>query len=114
MRTVYMDHSATTPIKPEVLEKMTQTLRDLYGNPSSIYEVGQRAKVCMEEARGHLASLIGADPSEIYFTSSGTEADNWAVHIAKRQSPESTSSRLPLSIMPSCIPWEQPRKKAMM
>lgn len=87
MRTVYMDHSATTPIKPEVLEMMTQTLRDLYGNPSSIYEVGQRAKVCMEEARGHLASLIGADPSEIYFTSSGTEADNWAVHIAKKTKP---------------------------
>ena len=114
MRTVYMDHSATTPIKPEVLEKMTQTLRDLYGNPSSIYEVGQRAKVCMEEARGHLASLIGADPSESISLLRGRRRTTGRFTLQKRQSPESTSSRLPLSIMPSCIPWEQPRKKAMM
>jgi cysteine desulfurase len=87
MKQIYMDYSATTPMKPEVLSAMQEALKETYGNPSSVYSLGQEAKEKIEEARGYLASLIGAKPREIFFTSSGTEADNWAVHIAKKTKP---------------------------
>lgn len=82
-----MDYSATTPIKPEVLQVMEEALREVYGNPSSVYELGQTSKRRVEEAREQLASLLGAKSREVFFTSSGTEADNWAVHIAKKTKP---------------------------
>src|SRR3954469_20723887 len=76
---LYFDHNATTPLAPEVLEAMLPFLRDDYGNASSIHRFGQRTRAAVERARGQLASLIGADPSEIVFTYGGTESDNLAI-----------------------------------
>lgn len=79
MRRVYLDHSATTPVRPEVLEEMLPFLKEEFGNPSTIYSWGRQAKKAVEEARARVASLIGAQPEEIIFTSGGTEADNMAL-----------------------------------
>ncbi|NPV42492.1 MAG: cysteine desulfurase NifS [Firmicutes bacterium] len=76
---IYVDHAATTPIRSEVLEEMMPYLTERFGNPSSIYSYGREAKKAIEEAREKVAKAIGADPLEIYFTGSGTEADNWAI-----------------------------------
>jgi cysteine desulfurase len=74
-----MDHNATTPVHPEVLEAFLPFYRDSFGNPSSIHWAGRRAKAAVEEAREKLALLLGCEPVEVVFTSSGTEADNMAV-----------------------------------
>jgi cysteine desulfurase len=74
-----MDYSATTPVKDEVLQEMIPYFTERFGNPSSLYTVGQESKNAISQARERLAALIGAEPREIFFTSSGTEADNWAV-----------------------------------
>jgi len=79
MRRVYLDHAATTPVDPEVAELMAQVLREVPGNPSSIYAEGRRARVLVDRARDEVARAIGADPAEIVFTSGGTEADNLAL-----------------------------------
>jgi cysteine desulfurase len=79
MRRVYLDHAATTPVDPEVAELMAQVLREVPGNPSSIYAEGRRARALVDRARGEVAAAIGADPAEIVFTSGGTEADNLAL-----------------------------------
>ncbi len=79
MRRVYLDHSATTPVRPEVVQVMTEYLTERWGNPSSIHSFGREAKKGMEEAREKVAALIGALPEEIVFTSGGTEADNMAI-----------------------------------
>ncbi|MDR3365187.1 MAG: cysteine desulfurase NifS [Clostridiales Family XIII bacterium] len=78
-RQVYLDYSATTPVKREVLDAMLPYFTENFGNPSSLYTVGQKSKDAIRTARDQVAGLIGAQPSEIFFTSSGTEADNWAV-----------------------------------
>jgi len=78
-RPVYMDHAATTPVRPEVVEAMLPYFSERFGNPSSIYALAREAKEAVEEARGRVAAAIGANPEEVYFTSGGTEADNWAV-----------------------------------
>ncbi len=74
-----MDHSATTPVAPEVLEAMLPYFRERYGNASSLHEFGREAREAVESAREKVASLIGASPEEIYFTSGGTESDNMAL-----------------------------------
>jgi cysteine desulfurase len=79
MERIYLDHNATTPVDPEVLDAMLPLLRDAFGNPSSLHWFGQRARAALDEARGHVAELIGASPAEIVFTGSGTEADNMAL-----------------------------------
>ena len=79
MRRVYLDHAATTPVDPEVAELMAQVLREVSGNPSSIYAEGRRARALVERARDEVAQAIGADAAEIVFTSGGTEADNLAL-----------------------------------
>jgi cysteine desulfurase len=76
---VYLDHNATTPLAPAVMEAMAAALAGTFGNPSSVHRVGQQAKAAMDEARAAVAELIGADASEIVFTSGGTEADNLAL-----------------------------------
>lgn len=76
---VYLDHNATTPLAPEVLEVMLPFLREEFGNPSSIHGYGRTAKGALLEAREKLASFLGASPSEVVFTASGTEADNMAI-----------------------------------
>ncbi len=78
-RVVYMDHAATTPVRPEVVEAMLPYFSERYGNPSSLYALAREAKGAVEEARGQVASAIGAEPEEIFFTSGGTESDNWAI-----------------------------------
>ena len=81
---IYLDNSATTPIHPDVLEAMMPYLTEQYGNPSSIYSIGQAAKEAVENARLQVAEAIGAKPGEIYFTGCGSESDNWAIKgIAK-------------------------------
>ncbi len=79
MARVYMDYAATTPVREEVLEAMLPIYRETFGNPSSIYSYGREAKRVLEEAREKTAKLIHAKPEEIFFTGSGTEADNWAI-----------------------------------
>lgn len=79
MRRVYLDHAATTPIHPEVLEAMLPYLKEFYGNPMSLHDVGQDAKRACEDARAKVAALIGAVPEEIIFTSCGTESNNMAL-----------------------------------
>jgi len=79
MRRIYLDHAATTPVRPEVVEAMSPYFADAFGNPSSIHSYGQEARGAMEEARTAVAELIGARSQEIVFTSGGTEADNHAL-----------------------------------
>lgn len=79
MRQVYLDYSATTPVKEEVVKEMIPYFTEMYGNPSSLYTTGLTAKEGVEKARTQIAGLIGADPKEVFFTSCGTEADNWAL-----------------------------------
>ena len=79
MDKIYLDHNATTPVAPEVLHIVTSVLQDQMGNPSSVHSMGRSARVLIDEAREQVASLIGASPSEIVFTSGGTEANNLAL-----------------------------------
>ncbi len=79
MRQVYLDYSATTPVKKEVLDAMLPYFSELYGNPSSLYSIASQSKEALAKARAQVAELIGAQEKEIFFTSCGTEADNWAV-----------------------------------
>jgi cysteine desulfurase len=79
---IYLDHNATTPLLPAVVDRMTVVLRDEFGNPSSVHHFGQQAKAVLDEARTDVANLIGAEPSEVLFTSGGTEADNIAIRGA--------------------------------
>ena len=79
MRKVYLDYSATTPVKQEVLNEMIPYFTEKFGNPSSLYEIGAEAKEAITKARGQVADLIGAKPQEVIFTSCGSESDNWAL-----------------------------------
>lgn len=78
-RTIYFDHAATTPLKKEVLNEMMPYLTNEYGNPSTIYKLGREAKKAVELARERVAKALNADIQEIFFTSGGTESDNWAL-----------------------------------
>lgn len=78
-RFVYADNAATTPVSPTVFEAMKPFYSDLYGNPSSLYAIGRDAKKHLELARADVAGCLGVDPHEIFFTSGGSEADNWAI-----------------------------------
>lgn len=79
MRQIYLDHASTTPVRPEVVEAMAPYFTEHFGNPSSIYPLGQEASDAVAAARESLASLIGTTPREIFFSSGGTESDNWAL-----------------------------------
>ena len=76
---VYMDHTATTPVSPEVLQAMTPYFSEIFGNPSSVYSFSRKSRAAIEKARSQVANALNADSSEIFFTGSGTEADNWAL-----------------------------------
>lgn len=78
-RFVYADNAATTAVSPEVREAMMPAFCELYGNPSSLHKKGRDAKVALDGARARIAAALGCEPREIYFTSCGTESDNWAV-----------------------------------
>jgi len=81
---IYADNAATTAMSEAAVNKMTSLIRDTYGNPSSLYGFGQKAKEVLEQAREEIAEMIGADPKEILFTSGGSEADNQAIISAAR------------------------------
>ena len=72
---IYLDHAATTPMRPEVFDAMRPYFLERFGNPSSLHSYGLDARVGVERARQQIASAIGADPQEIIFTSGGTESD---------------------------------------
>jgi cysteine desulfurase len=79
---VYFDYNATTPLAPEVVEAVVRATRDQFGNASSVHHFGQQAKAVLDDARSSVAALIHADPSEVVFTSGGTESDNFAIRGA--------------------------------
>ncbi|GAI90811.1 unnamed protein product, partial [marine sediment metagenome] len=79
MRRVYLDRTAATPLHPQVLEAMLPYLKEKFGNPQSLHSVGQEALKAVEEAREKVAQLINSEPSEILFTSSGSESNNFAL-----------------------------------
>ena len=76
---IYLDHAATTAVTPEVLEAMLPYFTESYGNPSGVYATGREAHRAMDQARREAAAALGARPQEIYFTSGGSESDNWAL-----------------------------------
>src|SRR6185295_19077182 len=76
------DYNATTPVAPEVLETVLRVTRDVFGNASSIHHFGQQAKSTLDDVRSAVSALLNGDPSEIVFTSGGTEADNLAIRGA--------------------------------
>ena len=84
MKTIYVDNAATTALCPEAIEAMTECMNGVYGNPSSLHHVGQEAATVLLKAREDVAECLGAETNEIYFTSGGTEADNWAIRNAAR------------------------------
>jgi cysteine desulfurase len=79
---VYFDYNATTPLAPDATEAVVQTTREVFGNASSIHHFGQQAKAAMDDARTAVATLLNGDPSEVVFTSGGTESDNFAIRGA--------------------------------
>ena len=95
MMNIYLDNAATTKLHPKVLEAMMPYLEGNYGNPSSIHSFGRKARVAIEDSREIIADFINADPSEIYFTSCGTEATNFVLNgIAKTEYAESGKNRI--------------------
>ena len=85
---VYLDNNATTPLDPAAQEKMSQFLREHYGNPSSLYPIGRAVKEIITEAREVIAKALGAIRTEIFFTGSGSEADNFAIRGILEAFPE--------------------------
>jgi cysteine desulfurase len=79
---VYFDYNATTPLAPEVIDAVARATREVFGNASSVHHFGQQAKAAMDDTRSAVAALLNADPSEVVFTSGGTEADNFAIRGA--------------------------------
>ncbi len=76
---IYMDHSATTPVDPRVVEAMAPYWTEFFGNPSSVYGLGRRSAAAMEDARRKVAGALNCQPAEVVFTSCGTESDNLAI-----------------------------------
>ena len=79
---IYLDHNATTPVAPEVADRMSRALRELWGNASSVHHFGQQAKAAVDDARSQVAALLGGDAAEVVFTAGGTESDNFAIRGA--------------------------------
>src|SRR3990172_3095979 len=79
VRKVYLDHTATTPAHPKVVEAMLPFFTDRFGNPSNLHDVGREAKNAVEDARAKTAAFIGAKTEEVFFTSSGAESNNFAL-----------------------------------
>ncbi|OQX26938.1 MAG: cysteine desulfurase NifS [Desulfobacteraceae bacterium IS3] len=88
MSMIYLDNNATTPVAPEVLEEMLPYFSEYYGNPSSMYSFADKSARKIDEARGRIASLLGASPDEIIFNSCGSESDNTAIYAAIRSTPD--------------------------
>ncbi|MGQ0735314.1 MAG: cysteine desulfurase family protein [Acidobacteriota bacterium] len=82
MQRIYLDHNATTPVAPDVVERMAWALGERWGNPSSVHHFGQQAKAALDEARAQIAALVGGDSADVVFTSGGTEGANFAIRGA--------------------------------
>lgn len=78
-RIIYLDHAATTPVKPSVADAMWSCMNTHFGNPSSIYRIARESRNAIETSRAQVAKAVGAEPGEIFFTSGGSESDNWAI-----------------------------------
>ncbi|HHY47044.1 MAG TPA: cysteine desulfurase NifS [Firmicutes bacterium] len=112
MRRVYLDHAATTPVRPEVLDAMVPFFTEKFGNASSIHSFGREARTAVDESRDVVARALGADPAEIIFTSGGTESDNTAIKgvaLANRKKGNHiiTSAVEHHAVMDSCKSLEQ-------
>ena len=94
---LYLDNAATTPLLPEVRKVMMNYMVDNFGNPSSIYKIGRMNKIAVEEARKSIAETIDACPDDIFFTSGGTESDNWVLESAAESATESDSAHIIVS-----------------
>ena len=79
MQSTYLDYAATTPTDPEVLAAMTPYFTELFGNPSSVYSFAAKSRKAIDTARAQVAKALNAEADEVFFTGSGTEADNWAL-----------------------------------
>ena len=79
MRIIYLDHNATTPVHPEILNAMQPYFSEVFGNASSLHQSGREAKAALENARQSIADILGCEASELIFTSGGTESDNFAI-----------------------------------
>ena len=79
MEKIYLDNAATTPVRKEVVDAMLPYFTESFGNPSSVYQIAQMNKKAIDDARETIASVLGAKANEIFFTSGGSEADNWAL-----------------------------------
>ena len=121
---IYLDHAATTPVRPEVREAMLPYLKEQYGNPSGLYQLAVEAEEAMEAARKTIAATLGCETEEIYFTSGGTESDNWAIKSAveaakkeKTLAPAAAGAAISSphrsSITQCCIPAGRWKKKAV-
>jgi cysteine desulfurase len=108
---IYLDHNATTPVLPEVLEAMMPYFTEAWGNPSSSYRFSEQPKMAMNAARAKVASLINANPSEVVFTSCATESNNTALHAALASQPEKrhiiTSEVEHSSVLAECSAYEK-------
>ena len=93
-----MDHAGTTPMRQEVLNEMMPYFTDKFGNASTIFYYGREAKAALEESREKIAQLVDADPTEIFFTSGGTEADNWAIRGIAAANKDKGNHIIPSSI----------------
>ncbi len=100
-----MDHAATTPVRPEVMDAMVPFLRESFGNPSSIYSIARESKRVVESARESVAHALGANAQEIFFTSGGTESDNWALKARVSQPKEGWPYYHLCDRAPCCPPY---------
>ena len=97
MQRIYLDHAATTPLDKEILEKMLPYFTTDYGNADSPHAFGRTAMNAVDSARDKIAELINAKPNEVYFTSGGTESDNWAIYGAAQAQKEKGKDHIILS-----------------
>lgn len=82
--TIYLDNAATTKVSDNVLNAMLPYLKEEYGNPSSIYTLGRNSAIAVNKARHQVAQALGCEDNEVYFTSCGSESDNWAIKAQQR------------------------------
>ncbi len=87
---IYLDYSSATPLDPEVFEAMKPFLTTDFANPSAVYQAGQKARAAVDSARMSVAKFLNCQPTEIYFTGSGTESNNWAIRGVVERPPRSS------------------------
>ena len=104
---IYLDHAATTPVAREVADTMYDVLLNGSGNPSSQYPYGAAAKKRLEADRAVIAAALGCKPDELYFTSCGTESDNWAIRLAAHQNRRVGKHIITTAVEHSAVSWSR-------